>query len=41
LLCPWDLNNCGDEWLGKNGDENKGVPIEWTGEESKRDLRGI
>ena len=32
LLCPWDLDQCGDEWLGKNGDENLGVPIAWSGD---------
>eukprot|EP00966_Prymnesium_polylepis_P155920 3602761-Prymnesium_polylepis.1 len=31
LLCPWDLNVCGQEPLGKNGDENHGVPTEWSG----------
>ena len=31
LLCPWDLDFCGDEALGLHGDERLGVPLEWAG----------
>ena len=31
ILCPWDLNNCGNEELGLHGDEKYGVPTEWAG----------
>ena len=27
-LCPWDLEQCGDEPLGKHGDESLGAPLE-------------
>ena len=30
LVCPWNLNICGAEPLGANGEEHLGVPIEWS-----------
>ena len=30
LLCPWNLDTCGDEPLGKHGDEWEGVPVRWA-----------
>ena len=38
LLCPWDLNNCGDEALELHGAERDGVPAEWAGD-AARDAR--
>ena len=30
LLCPWPLDQCGNEPMGLHGDEHHGVPIEWS-----------
>ena len=30
MLCPWDVEQCGYEPLGQNGDEWKGVPVAWV-----------
>ena len=38
LLCPWDLNNCGNEALDLHGPERNGVPAEWAGDQA-RDAR--